>query len=223
MPRSLKTPRRGRQREILTAFTELVAARGYDAASLADVAARLDLSKGTILHHYGTKERLLRQMSLGYMERRIRELELICEAYEGAAQRLAAVITAIVSGFRDDGPATRAFSREFMRFVDDPVMEDVRVARAEYMRIVTGIVTEGAWRGELRATNPTVTALQLIGMCNWGWTWVDPAGPLSVEELAAAFVATFLDGLRATSSSEPVRAELPQSVRQLRANALGEA
>ena len=92
-----------------------------------------------------------------------------------------------------------------MRFVDDPVMEDVRAARAEYMRIVTGIVTEGAWRGELRQTNPTVTALQLIGMCNWGWTWVDPTGPLSVEELAAAFVATFLDGLRATPSSEPVR------------------
>ena len=83
-------------------FTELVAARGYDATSLSDVAARLDLSKGTILHHYGTKERLLRQMSLEYMERRIRELELICEAYEGAAQRLAAVITAIVSAFRDE-------------------------------------------------------------------------------------------------------------------------
>lgn len=197
-------------------FTDLVASRGYDATSLADVAAALDLSKGTILHHYGSKERLLRQMSLEYMERRILELNSICEAYDDSPQRLASIITAIVTAFRDDGSATRAFSREFMRFVDDPVMEDVRQARAEYMRLITDILREGVKRGELRTPNVTVTALQMIGMCNWGWTWIDPDGPLELEDLAAMFVSTFLAGLGSAPGAARAEAVLPDRVHQLR-------
>lgn len=214
----LKTARPGRQRDILEVFTRKVATQGYDETSLSEIARDLNLSKGTIMYHYGSKDRLLRTMSLEYMQRRTAELELIHEAYPDPVQRLASIVTAIVTGFRDDGPATRAFSREFMRFVDDPVMEDVRVARERYLSIVRAVVDDGAKRGRFRASNSLVVSLQILGMCNWGWTWLDPDGALSVEEIAEIFVETFLKGLCA-KPPRSVEAMMPEAVISLRREA----
>src|SRR4051794_19136496 len=50
--------RGGRRAEILVTFTRHVAERGYDRANFGDVAAELGLSKGTIVHHFGTKDRM---------------------------------------------------------------------------------------------------------------------------------------------------------------------
>ena len=45
----------------------MVAERGYDEVSVRDVAEALDISKGTILHHFGSKESLLEQLHSDYM------------------------------------------------------------------------------------------------------------------------------------------------------------
>jgi AcrR family transcriptional regulator len=216
-PRAGRKPRPGKQDEILQTFTEKVASKGYDGTSLAEIAAELDLSKGTIMHHYGAKENILRRMSLEYMERRLAELELIAAEYEEPARRLAAIITALITAFRDDRVATQAFSREFMRFAQEPVMDEVRVLRERYSSIVRGELERGMAVGMFRRLDSRVVTLQLIGMCNWGWTWIDPDGPLSVEEIATVYVETVIGGLLVESGDSPA-ATLPPSVVAARAN-----
>jgi protein-disulfide isomerase-like protein with CxxC motif len=46
----------------------------------------------------------------------------------------------------------------------------------------------------IQSDAPTI-ALQVIGMCNWCWTWLDPNGRLSVDEVATIFVRTVMGGL----------------------------
>src|SRR6476619_5760172 len=59
-------PRRdSRRAEILDAFTRAVAERGYDGTNCGDLAAELGISKGTIVHHGGTKDALLRELHEG--------------------------------------------------------------------------------------------------------------------------------------------------------------
>ena len=65
-------PRRdSRRAEILEAFTRAVAERGYDGTNFGDLAAELGISKGTIVHHFGTKDAMLRELHEGYMRRRL--------------------------------------------------------------------------------------------------------------------------------------------------------
>jgi TetR/AcrR family transcriptional regulator, cholesterol catabolism regulator len=212
---TVEHPRQGSQADILKTFTALVAARGYDATSLSDVASALGLSKGTITYHFGSKDQLLKKMSLDYMDRRIAELELISEAFECPVQRLASIIGVIITAYRDDGPATRAFSREFMRFLDDPVMAEARVSRERYTATVRNVVQEGISSGHFRCTNSRIVTLQIFGMCNWGWTWLDPDGELSVQAIADIYVDTLLNGI-CTGDIGGIRAEVPESVRRLR-------
>jgi AcrR family transcriptional regulator len=197
-----KTKRRpGRQQDILDVFTDLVASRGYDETSISEIAGALGISKGTIMHHYGSKERILEAMSLRYMNQRLLELDVILEEYERAPQRLAAVILTIVTGLRDDYAATRAFSREFMRFVDDPVMDEVRRLRAKFTSTVRSIIVQGVEEGSLQSRSPKILTLQILGMCNWNWTWLHPLGPLDAEEIARLYIEHLMYGL--TTRDQP--------------------
>ena len=79
--------RKNRKEDIIRCFGDMVAERGYDKVSLRDVAEALEMSKGTILHHFGSKDRLLEQVHSDYMERRL------AEAHDAARARSSAPST----------------------------------------------------------------------------------------------------------------------------------
>jgi AcrR family transcriptional regulator len=197
----VSTRRSGRQGDILETFTTLVARQGYDMTSVAEIADQLRLSKGTIMYHFGSKDQMLKQLSLEYMQRRLAELEEIVAQYAGADERLRAVVISLVTSYRNDRAASVAFSREFMRFADKPVMDEVRELRRCYVDLLQEVIDGGANDGTLRRTDTKVVALQIIGMCNWTWTWLRPDGRLSVDEIASIFADTLLAGLLAPASA----------------------
>src|ERR1700710_2000469 len=69
------TQRKSKRADILRCFTKMVAERGYDEVSVRDVAEALEISKGTVLHHFGSKETLLKQLNTEYMRRRLAEIK----------------------------------------------------------------------------------------------------------------------------------------------------
>lgn len=190
------TVRRSRKGEILRTFTEMVAERGYDEVSLRDIAEALGMSKGTILHHYGSKDRLLEQLHAEYMRRRLDEAHLILERLSTPTEQLAGLIYQLLLAQRDDRASTVAFAREIVRFRSDALMGHVREMRAEYFRIISGVIDTGMEQGVFRrAGEPPLITFQLFGMCNWMWTWLRPEGQWSVDEIARTYIGTFLGGL----------------------------
>jgi AcrR family transcriptional regulator len=187
--------RPGRQADILATFTDMVAERGYDQTSIGEIAGVLALSKGTVMYHFGSKDRLLQQMSLEYMRRRSIELQTIVDSDAGDAQKVADVITTLLVAFRDDRSSTIAFSREFMRFANDPVMSEVRELRRRYVAMLSGLIADGVTSGELREVDPRIIALQIVGMCSWCWSWFQPDGRLSAEQVGAMFSDSLVGGL----------------------------
>jgi AcrR family transcriptional regulator len=187
--------RPSRKPEILERFAELVATRGYDDTSIGDLAEDLGLSKGTIVHHYGSKLALLEQMQREFMTRRNGELEAIVEQVARPADQLAAVIYHGLLVFREDRAASLAATRETVRYGSVDELEGVRRLRREYVAIVRRILERGMESGAFRADDATLVTWQLIGMFNWSWTWFDPDGSSGVEEVAAVFARTVLAGV----------------------------
>jgi TetR/AcrR family transcriptional regulator, cholesterol catabolism regulator len=189
-------PRRdSRRAEILAAFTRAVAERGYDGTNFGDLAMELGISKGTIVHHFGTKDRMLRELHEGYMRRRLAEVRVIWARLTRPAERLAAFVQLGVQYQVVDRAATIAFQREVVRFAAEPGMETSQALRHEYRELVVGVLAEGTAAGEFRPGDDRLRTLQLFGAVHWMWTWFDPDGPRSPAEVAAAFVDTFLGGI----------------------------
>lgn len=185
----------GRRNDILDLFTRLVAERGYDGTHFGDIAAELGISKGTIVHHFGTKDRMLAMVHETYMLARYAEAEKIVAALQSPVETLAALLHAFVHYQRVDRFATIAFQRETVRFRGDKVMARARRLRRQYFRLVRGVIQDGVDQGAFRAVDAHLTTLALFGSAHWAWTWFDLDGPQSVSEVAAAFTDVYLGGL----------------------------
>ena len=193
------TPKRraSRRGEIVDTFTEMVAEHGYDAVAIRDLAEHLGMSKGTVLHHFGSKDRLLEEVHSTYMRRRLDEIGLILAELDSPERRLKGMVFQNLIAMQQDSAATRAFAREIVRFAREDLMSEVRAMRREYFETLRGILVEGMEQGAFRRADPTIVALQLFGMMNWTWTWFDPNGAASVESIARTFLDVVLHGLDA--------------------------
>jgi AcrR family transcriptional regulator len=189
------TRRPSRKGEIIDRAAELIATKGYDETSLRELAEVMGMSKGTILHHYGTKERLLERIHASYMTRRLAEAELILAAFDTPAERLAALVYQLMLLQDSDRSATVAFAREIVRFSSDELMEDVRRMRGRYSGLLEEVIESGVTDGSFSSADPKVVALMIFGMCNWSWTWFDTEGRLGAEVIAEIFTRTLLHGI----------------------------
>jgi AcrR family transcriptional regulator len=192
--------RPSRKQDILDVFAQMVAERGYDAVSIRDVAELMKISKGTVIHHYGSKDRMLEQVHFNYMRRRLREAHLMIERLETPREQLASIVVQNFFALRDDHDATVAFAREIVRFASEDIMGEVRVMRREYSQILRDVLSRGMADGSFRREDPVITSLQIFGMFNWSWTWLRTEGPWRMEELASAFVRNILSGIDAGAS-----------------------
>ncbi|WP_433803852.1 TetR/AcrR family transcriptional regulator [Actinomycetospora sp. CA-084318] len=187
--------RGGRRSEILETFTRHVAQHGYDRANFGDVAAELGMSKGTIVHHFGTKDRMLAEVQESYMRRRLDEAHAMFARLPGADERVAALVHAGVRYSADEPATTVAFQREVVRLVDGPGMESARALRDAYRDLVVGVLADGEADGTFLPGDARLRSLQMFGSLHWMWTWFDPAGRLAPAEVAAEFALTLLRGL----------------------------
>lgn len=185
----------GRRAEILELFVRYVAERGYDGTNIGDLAAELGISKGTIVHHFSSKDRMLAESHEAYMRRRLAEAEIIVTSLETPAEQLAGLMHLFVLYQHEDRWATVAFQRETVRFRDNEVMKEASRLREAYFELLTGVLQGGMDAGTFRPGDTRLIALAMIGSAHWSWTWYDPDGPNSPEEVAAEFIDLYLGGL----------------------------
>src|SRR4051794_40424381 len=86
----------GRYNDILDTFTRHIAEIGYDGVTFGRVANELGVSKGTIGHHFGTKERILAALHESFRTRRNAELDYMLDALGAPAEQPAAALHAFM-------------------------------------------------------------------------------------------------------------------------------
>ena len=187
--------RTGKAADILSTFTRYVAERGYDDANFSNIATELGVSKGTIVHHFGTKDRMLAALHESYMRRRIDEAKLILERLPSPTERLAGLLYAFMLYQVVDRDATVAFQREVTRLANHEAMAQGRSLREEYLGLVRSAIAAGIDAGELRECDVKVQSLLIFGAAQWAWTWFDPEGPVTAEQVGADLVDLVLGGL----------------------------
>jgi len=190
MPRSP-----GRRGEIFDAFVRYVAERGYDRTNMGDIADELGMSKGTIVHHFGTKVQMLRELEETHLTRQLGALQMAWARLPAPHERIAAIIyaSALLQVVARD--ATVASQREVVQLFDDPAMQQVRKLHQQLQILAVDEIRSGIASGVFRSVDVDLAALQLWGSLQWMWVWFDPTGSRTPEQVGAAFVDVFLGGL----------------------------
>jgi TetR/AcrR family transcriptional regulator len=171
---------------VLAAAGQVFAQRGYEGATMLDVAHAAGFSKAGVYHYYASKEDLLH----GLLEQSLREVVLDLEAADPGAgveppERLAALVDAYV----------RSFSSRLR--VVTPLLLRLELLRPEWQAEVKALERQIVDRFADAASalghpvSPRAAAYLVLGAANWTYYWYDPDGDLSVDDLARGAASVF--------------------------------
>lgn len=195
---------------MLDAATRVFHAKGYEAASIQDVADELGMLKGSLYYYIDSKEDLLfaiiDEVHRSTMERYERWLTL--DDLPTLEQLRAFVTWQIVTYCRDVAKAG-VFVNDF-RSLSEEHQQQITAERDRYDRVLRDLIRTGQKEGTIDpGVDAKLTSMAVFGMTNWIATWWDPDGPNTPEEVAGQFVDLVLAGLLARPDGSPRSAIAP--------------
>lgn len=193
--REQRLAEREQKREaVLLAAVRTFNARGFQAASLDEVATALQVSKPTIYHYLGNKEQVL-------LECVTRGLTMLQAAADAAAleagnglERLKSFLRRYAEINMDD------FGRCVIRTGDEMLSDEgasqFRALKGRIDQSMRRLIEAGIADGSIAKVDVRLAAFTLAGALNWPARWHDPAGSMSVSEIAAAMVELLIGGIQ---------------------------
>jgi len=183
--------------DIVSAAAKVFRTKGYHAATVRDIAEEVGILKGSLYHHFESKEALLYLVVKEPIAQLYRTIAEIAVAKAPASEKLRRAISAHLEAFDRHYPHLFVYLRE-REAVKRRFREKIGFSPKEYERCWQQILREGIESGEFRPDlDIQVASYGLLGMLNWLYKWYDPKGRLSVQEVAEQFTALALAGLAA--------------------------
>jgi AcrR family transcriptional regulator len=183
------------RKRILRAAADLFAKQGYHGTGIEELSQKVELGRGGLYYHIGSKETVLAEIC------RINVTEMIAAGLEiksgpgTAEERLRALAAKLMRNIADNIAEWTVFFRDYIA-LSGPGLREVLGLRKEFEQIVRDLYEEGADSGEFRKTDPIVVK-GVLGQFNYAYLWVRPGGRLAPEEIAEIFCDSLFLGLRA--------------------------
>lgn len=180
-----------RRDAILAAAARLYARRGFQGASVADLASACSTSKSLIYHYFPSKDDTLHAVMAAHLDDLVDAADEAMQA-GNAEERLRALTLAFMrlyAGARDS-------HKVLLNELDNLPPRQRGEVVAKQRRIIS--VVETLIREIRPDLNPLTLPLTMLffGMINWTHTWLRPQGPISAEAIADLAVNLMLDGLK---------------------------
>ena len=184
--------------DIIAAATRVFSERGYHAASMAEIAEAVGMRKPSLYHHVRKKEDLLFAIHEQLIDELIEETTVVLLSAGNPSEKLRNVILLTMSFVARHRDGVTVFLQERRAVTGERWNELVR-KRDLYERMVSGIIAEGTASQAFVDVPPAIAARGVLAMANWGYTWFDPSGPLSADDVAEVFARVALKGLEIRS------------------------
>ncbi len=180
--------------DIVEAATRVFSEHGYDGASMAQIAAEVGMRKPSLYHHVRKKEDLLFAIHGQLIDELTLETRQAIDAAADPAAQLAASLRVAMTFVSRNRDAVTVFLQE-NRAVRGERWDEVVGKRDAYERMVQEILSNGAATGAFVNIPPKIASKAILAMANWGYTWFNPDGPMSADEVADIFARIALTGL----------------------------
>ncbi|MBI3327894.1 MAG: TetR/AcrR family transcriptional regulator [Nitrospinae bacterium] len=183
-----------KKQQILDAAARVFRQKGYNGATLRDIANEAGLLPGSLYYHIRSKEELLRLS----VEQPIRELyahliEVIASETPWA-QKLAQAIAAHLRAFDAHYPYLFVYLQNLLQV--DAMRPRVQKQAKRYEELWQQILSQGVKSREFPADlDVKVASFALLGMCNWMHRWYRQEGRLSIDAIIQQFTGLILDGI----------------------------
>jgi len=180
---------------ILDKAAALIARKGFDVATMLDVAKACGSSKSHLYHYFPSKEDLLYAIVHEHITRQAADLARIVAQPLAAEERFTQFVDSFVQG------AARSRNEHLMlmndlKFLSTGQREHVRKLEVEMTELMEQLLREinPKLMAEERVQKPY--ALLLFGMMIWTFSWYKRSGDITPRELAQRISELFVHGFK---------------------------
>jgi AcrR family transcriptional regulator len=189
------TQSNGKQAEILNAAVRIFEQKGYHGASMQDLADAVGMQKASLYYYFRSKEDLLLLLCERGSGAFTQELNDIATSALAPTDKLRRAVECHLVALCAQLDLFTVVLRE-QKFLSPKHRARLRAEGKRHAALLESILAEGMRKREFQQLNPSVTALSILGMCNWLYEWYSPDGPLSPREIAALFSDIIVNGVR---------------------------
>ena len=186
---------------ILACATRVFNDKGYEGASIRDIAQRSRVSLAGLYYYVESKEELLYLIQKHAFTTLIARLEEQLESAGASPEaRLRLFIRNHLEYFLQNREAMKVLSHEAESLKATYAAEVAELKRAYYRR-ARNLVEDLKQERGLKGLNTRVAVLSLFGMMNWIYTWHNPRLDPNADALAEHIAGLFLKGVGAATNS----------------------
>ncbi len=197
--------------EIIQAAADVLKHRGFEATTMKDIAAAVNLTAASLYHHFENKNALLIAVLEGGMDYAIEKMDPIATADAPSSEKLRQMIDMHVVSLTEHTAVGAAMvfevgsllgvrppSEEASGRFDDTFLDRRQLffdRRDTFERYFRTVIQEGIDAGEFRQVDVPIFAKTMLGAHNWVSVWYRPGGRLDGPAIAATMADTFLRAL----------------------------
>ena len=181
---------------ILDAAKRAFADKGFEGASIADIARIAAISDGLVYRYFRNKRELLYGVLQKFYERILVDLELQVFKHDGFTARLEALIKRHIEVFVSDTDLCRLFIAE-VRTASDYEGSAIQELNRRYTSVLIRIVKDAVKTGEVKAdVNPRLLRDVLFGAIeHLAWRHVNGRGQLRAASTARELTSMLTSGV----------------------------
>jgi len=184
-----------RHRAILETAARVICERGFQGASIQDIASACGLTKAGLYHHIRSKEHLLLEiMNYGmdvFEEQVLSQVLPIADPLERLRACMEKNILLV----------TRGWSKEVTIILHEhatltgAARAQIDARKKRYVRFLESSFAEAVRDRRIRPVHPKVAAFSFLGMVLWIYKWFRPDGAVAEKQLVREMQNVFFGGL----------------------------
>ncbi len=191
-----------KKQSILSRAAALFARKGFDSATMIEVAAACGTSKSHLYHYFPAKEDLLFAMVSEHITEQAAELSAIVELPLSAEERFSRYVSAFVKRAANSRDEHQVLMND-LHYLPDAKRKKVRKLERRLVDLMVSL---------LREINPKLMepvnvrgpyAMLLFGMIIWTFTWYQKSGAISPAELSERICQVFVHGFKGAQFPAP--------------------
>jgi AcrR family transcriptional regulator len=193
-----ETLSRGQKRrvQIVEVAAKLFHERGYHETSMEVIAEAVGVRKASLYYYFTSKDQLLVEIHQDMIDLIIEQQQARVASDMKPTEQLLGIMTDLIQLMESHPGHLRIFFEHFRELPPD-VRHDVSAKRDQYRELLVDVLTNGRDRGDFAFDDPFLTAMSVLGVCNWTYQWFRPGGESSAAQVASYFHLQVLSGIAA--------------------------
>ena len=190
--------KKNRKQIIYREAARLFREKGYNSASMRELAERVQLKASSLYNHIGSKEEILVKICFDNAHRFIQGMEKVEAMNSDSREKIKELLRLHIRTALEDTTSVTVFNDEW-KHLSAPLLSEFILLRKDYENRFRKIIQKGVESGELKNLNTEILLYSLLNSVHWLHHWYKKDGKIKPIEAEEDIITMLMEGISSSS------------------------